>query len=85
MNGKQHPLPRDPSINGSYVVGEHGVDHLMPNEAIRMAERLKSKRSQSDKTETLVVDLSNHTFDINGLEIIGSIHFQMEVKSERHS
>lgn len=52
MNGKQHPLPREPSLNERYVVGEAAIDYLMPSEIIKMRSRLISaQRNSRDKLE----------------------------------
>ncbi|VYT11006.1 Uncharacterised protein [Citrobacter amalonaticus] len=52
MNGKQHPLPREPSLNEHYVVGEAAIDYVMPSEIIKMRCRLISAQSYSRaKTE----------------------------------
>lgn len=47
MSGKQHPLPREPSINERYVVGEAAIDYLMPSEIIKMRSRLISAQRHS--------------------------------------
>lgn len=52
MNGIQHPLPREPSLNERYVVGEAAIDYVMPSEIIKMRCRLISAQKNSRaKTE----------------------------------